>query len=125
VGLSILLVDDDPDFADILAEALEEEGHEVVIAREGAAAASLASAMIPDVVLLDLGLPDIDGYDVARTLRKGLPVTTPIIVVTGERHAADGGDFDLMLTKPISFELFGGLMEYMRRRRLHLINGAT
>ena len=118
MALNILLVDDDADFADMLADSLRDGGHEVCIARDGASGIVLARDLQPDVVLLDLGLPDADGYEIARALRGELPVNTPIIVVTGRRDAGFAADdVDLMLNKPIAPELFGGLIEYMCRRR--------
>ncbi len=121
--LEILLVDDDAEFAALTAAWLREDGHRVSIARDGASAIVLARDLRPEVVLLDLGLPDGDGHEVARALRRDLPGTTPIIVVTGLREAslALAEDVDLMLNKPIPLELFGGLIEYMRRRRLHAV----
>lgn len=117
VALDILLVDDDRDFADVLADSLREQEHLVCIARDGASALALASELRPDVVLLDLGLPDVDGYEVARSLRRVVPDATPIIVISGRRHMHLVEEIDLMLTKPVQSELFGGLIEYVRRRR--------
>jgi DNA-binding response OmpR family regulator len=118
-ALNILLVDDDTDFAETTAESLREDGHHVTTSPDGITAVVLARELRPDVVLLDLGLPGADGYEIARTLRRELPDTTPIIIVTGLRNAslAVDDDVDLMLNKPIQFELFGGLIEYIRRRR--------
>jgi DNA-binding response OmpR family regulator len=120
-SLSILLVDDDVDFAELMAEALRDEGHRVAIARTAAAAQELAGVLRPDVVLLDLGLPDADGYSVARSLRGMLPPLTPIVVVTGRPYAPYSAEVDLMLTKPVPSDLFGGLLEFIRRRREHVV----
>jgi DNA-binding response OmpR family regulator len=118
VGLHVLLVDDDVDFTDQLTDSLRDDGHEVRVARDGASAMVLARELQPDVILLDLGLPDADGYDVARTLRREVPGTTPIIVVTGRREAPFADDVDLLLNKPVPAELFGGLLRYLCRRRM-------
>jgi DNA-binding response OmpR family regulator len=122
VALNILLVDDDTDFAELTAESLRDDGHRVSIAKDGASATVLAREIRPEVVLLDLQLPDADGYEVARTLRASLPQTTPIIVVTGLRDANLVDEVDLMLHKPIPTELFGGLLEYIRRSRQNMAN---
>ncbi len=97
MALNILLVDDDTDFAELTAESLRDDGHRVSIAKDGASATVLAREIRPDVVLLDLQLPDADGYEIARTLRGMLPQTTPIIVVTGLRDANLVDEVDLML----------------------------
>lgn len=102
--LNILLADDDIDFVEITAEALRLEGHRVSIARDGASTMALARELRPDVVLLDLKLPDADGYDIARALRAELPASAPIIVVTGMHHANLVDEVDLMLSKPIPIE---------------------
>ena len=115
--LSILLVDDNEDYAEPMADLLRLDGHRVSIVRDGATAIALAATLAPQVVLLDLGLPDLDGYDVARTLRNALPSTTPIIVVTGQREARSVNEVDLVLNKPVQAELFSGLIEYVCRRR--------
>jgi DNA-binding response OmpR family regulator len=120
-SLNILLVDDDVDFADLTADQLHHEGHRVSVARDAASARSLASAEPPDIVLLDLGLPDGDGFEVARGLRATLPAMTPIVILTGRREAAFPEHVDLILSKPVASEFFGGLLEYIRRRREHLI----
>jgi len=65
----VLLADDNRDAADSLALLLSIEGHEVRVAYGGAAALSLAQSFRPEVALLDIGMPDVDGYQVARALR--------------------------------------------------------
>ena len=77
----VLLVEDDPAIAAPLTRAIARDGHDVHLAVDGSAALSLASASVFDLVVLDLGLPDMDGVDVCRELRRrGSDV--PIIVVT-------------------------------------------
>jgi PAS domain S-box-containing protein len=103
----ILVVDDNRDAADSLSQLLRLFGHEVHEAYDGVEAVHAADVFRPDVVLLDLGLPKLNGYDAAREIRKraGERALT-IIAVTGwgqeedRRHSADAG-FDLHLTKPI------------------------
>ena len=68
--MRVLVVDDNVDAADSLAMLLRLHGHEVQVARTGPTALEMASASRPDVVLLDVGLPGMDGYHVAKRLRE-------------------------------------------------------
>src|SRR6185369_7558019 len=80
----ILVVDDNTDSAESLAQLMTILGHEVRVARDGFEALVTAEAFGPDVVLLDIGLPGIDGYEVARRLRRqpgGAQVT--LVALTG------------------------------------------
>ncbi|HZO79239.1 MAG TPA: response regulator transcription factor [Solirubrobacteraceae bacterium] len=86
-GASVLLVEDEVSIADPFATALERSGFRTTVARTGAEAIALANTVDPDVVLLDLGLPDIDGRDVCRVLRRESSV--PIIVVTASGTVTD------------------------------------
>ncbi len=85
--MRVLLVEDDQTIASPLVRGLEREGFAVAHAECGAAALTQLSATTPDVVLLDLGLPDIDGFDLCRQLRATSPV--PIIVVTARGEEVD------------------------------------
>ena len=70
-SLRVLVVEDNVDAADSLSLLLRLYGHEVQVARSGPTALEMASAARPDVVLLDIGLPGMDGYEVAKRLREG------------------------------------------------------
>lgn len=103
---SILIVEDNIDAGDSLAALLELEGHHVQVARDGTSAIALARTMTPDLVLCDIGLPDIDGYAVARALRSADPERrTRLVAVSGYalpedlRRAAEAG-FEAHLPKP-------------------------
>jgi PAS domain S-box-containing protein len=106
-GLKVLIADDNRDAADSLAMLLELDGHEVRVAHGGRAALALAQAFRPAVVLLDIGMPDLNGYDVASTLRRE-PWGSAIhlVALTGwgqdddRRRSKDAG-FDRHLTKPL------------------------
>jgi signal transduction histidine kinase/ActR/RegA family two-component response regulator len=103
----ILVVDDNRDAADTLAALLELGGHEVQTAYEGRRAVEKAEQFVPDIVFLDIGLPGLDGYEVARAVRDCLgPATPRLIAVTGygsrtDRERALGAGFDDHLAKPV------------------------
>jgi len=102
----VLVIEDNVDAGFTLAEVLELEGHEVRVARDGASGIALARELGPDVVLCDIGLPDLDGYEVARTLRRDEGLRgARLVALTGyaqpedQRRARDAG-FDAHLGKP-------------------------
>jgi signal transduction histidine kinase/CheY-like chemotaxis protein len=105
----VLVVDDNRDAANTLADLLRMWGHEVVLAYDGAGALQRASEFRPELALLDIGLPDLDGYKVAERLRKesadGRVLT--LIALTGlgqqeDRERALAAGFDQHLTKPVN-----------------------
>jgi DNA-binding response OmpR family regulator len=83
----ILVVDDEPSIVDVLTYNLNKAGHQAIIARDGEQALKLARAEQPDLVILDLMLPGIDGLDVCRTLRKESDL--PIIMLTAKDEEVD------------------------------------
>ena len=102
----ILVVDDNVDAANLLGEALDASGHETRVAYDGPTALTLAATFAPDVAILDIGLPGMDGYEVARRLRASLPHPLSIVAVTGyaqdsDRRRSAAAGFDLHLVKPI------------------------
>ncbi len=103
---SILIVEDNDDARDALRMLLELDGHVVEAAAEGLRALEIARGKDPDVALVDIGLPGIDGYEVARRIRAGDPKRPLLIALTGygqpehRRRAADAG-FDSVLVKPV------------------------
>ncbi len=120
-GLRILLVEDHVDGADSLALLLRLAGHNVEIARDGLAAMDLGPRYRPDVVLLDLAMPRISGYEVARELPGRIPERKPLIVaVTGygdpesQRRSTEAG-IDLHLVKPVDTDYLFGLLERFYR----------
>jgi DNA-binding response OmpR family regulator len=122
------VVEDDVDLASIVASTLRREGHDVDTALDGASALRQAHRSPPDSVLLDLGLPDTDGYEVARSLRGGIvPKEVSIIVITGSKWTLDRADqagVDFVLVKPVASEHLGGLVEYVTRRRCDALRRA-
>ena len=118
----ILVIEDNLDAAESLQLALELQGHEVFLAHDGPEGIVRAREILPEVVLCDIGLPDMDGYAVAKALR-GEPELrdTLLVALTGYalpedvRRATDAG-FDAHLTKPTTIE---GVEEVMGRARPH------
>ena len=104
-GLNVLVVDDNRDSAEMLQVLLGMLGHTVSVAHTGRGAVESVNAARPHVVLLDIGLPDMSGYDVAREIRAsdGAPVRLIALTGWGQQEvgdqAADAG-FDQHLTKP-------------------------
>jgi CheY-like chemotaxis protein len=103
----ILVVDDNVDAAVLLARILELESHEVRIAHDGHAGLEAAKAFQPDVVLLDISLPGMDGLEVARRLRVEMASRQPLLVaISGfgqdeDFRRTDEAGFDQLLVKPI------------------------
>jgi CheY-like chemotaxis protein len=103
--LRVLMVEDYPDVATSTAEILRLSGHDVRLAVDGPTALKAAQADEPDVVLLDLGLPKMDGYEVARRLTASCGHKPYLIAVSGHgraedrRRSAEAG-IDLHLLKP-------------------------
>jgi CheY-like chemotaxis protein len=107
-SIRVLFVDDNSATREGYTKYLAKFGYEVMPVATGQEALTLASAWAPDVIVLDLGLPDIDGWEVARQLKAApMTVTIPIIALTGaglphERVSAMRAGCDRHLTKPCS-----------------------
>jgi CheY-like chemotaxis protein len=102
----VLVVDDNGDACDMLAEALKHEGFEVFGAASAGEALDLAGRVAVDVAVLDIGLPDMDGYDLARALRSRGMGPIQLVAVTGygreqDRAAAEAAGFDSFFVKPV------------------------
>jgi PAS domain S-box-containing protein len=108
-GRRVLIVDDNRDAADSMAEILEMLGHVAEVAYDGPSAIEKARATSPDVVLCDIGLPGMSGYEVARALRAVAPNRVLLVAITGYaqpedvKRAVESG-FDRHLAKPASAE---------------------
>ena len=106
--MRVLIVDDDHDFGDVLAEEVAELGHDVVVARTGYEAIAAASRQQVDVALVDVVLPDINGVTLAGVLRGVVEhVALRVIGVSGVEHftldaASERGIFDARLAKPVT-----------------------
>jgi two-component system CheB/CheR fusion protein len=115
--LRILVVDDNVDTAESLAALLRLAGHRVETAHDGPAALEASAAFTPEIVLLDIGLPGMDGYEVAYQLRRQMPSPrTLLVALTGygrsedRQHAQEAG-FDHHLTKPVTPEALTELID--------------
>jgi CheY-like chemotaxis protein len=107
-SLRVLIVEDNQDAAEMLDEAVIRLGHLTRLAHDGGAAISLATEFAPDVIFMDIGLPVMNGYEVARTLREQ-PAFSHVYIaaVTGwgqdeDRRKAREAGFDSHFTKPLS-----------------------
>jgi CheY-like chemotaxis protein len=120
----VLVIEDNADSFETLREILELSGHEVEGARDGAEGLERARSFLPDVVLCDIGLPVMDGYEVARTIRADATLgRTTLVALTGyalpedQRRAAEAG-FDRHLAKPASLgEIERAIADAPRRAR--------
>jgi PAS domain S-box-containing protein len=119
-GLKILLVEDSVDSAEMMAFILQLGGHQVRIAHDGPAALEAARAFLPEVVLCDIGLPGMNGYEVAARLREQPAFQrTPLIALTGygqddARSRSREAGFDVHLVKPVEPDALEALLETLR-----------
>jgi two-component system CheB/CheR fusion protein len=102
----VLVVDDNPDSAMALAEFLKVCGHRVEVAHDGRSALALAGRVPPDVAILDIGLPHMDGYELAGHLRAAALGPIELIAMTGYGEPEDlarslAAGFNHHLTKPV------------------------
>jgi signal transduction histidine kinase/ActR/RegA family two-component response regulator len=105
----VLLVEDNADAREMLRQVLAMNGHDVYEAADGASGVALAGAHDVDVAIIDIGLPDIDGHEVARRVRRGRNRDAKLIALTGygqpeDRQRALAAGFDIHLVKPVSLE---------------------
>ncbi|SEM59543.1 Signal transduction histidine kinase [Stigmatella aurantiaca] len=118
----VVVVEDNEDVRDIMKELLEDQGHEVEVATHGLAAVETLLAVLPDVAFVDVGLPGIDGFEVARRVR-----ATPegaslfLVALTGyggpeAKAKAQQAGFNLHLVKPINFQDLPRIMESTHKK---------
>jgi PAS domain S-box-containing protein len=119
----ILVVEDNADAAEGLMMLIEAFGHEVRVATDGLAALDLAAEYVPDLMLVDIGLPGIDGYEVARRIRSAAELSkVPMIALTGygkdeDRERTRAAGFVHHLVKPVDpTDLKAAVQDYARAR---------
>jgi CheY-like chemotaxis protein len=115
--LRILIVDDNRESADMLAILLQFAGHETFAAHDGLAAVEAAATLDPDVILLDIGLPVLNGYEAARRIREqqGQKRRPLLVALTGwgqdeDRRRSEEVGFDAHLVKPVDYAALGRLL---------------
>ena len=121
-GAKILVVEDDQTLLDVLKYNLNKEGYQVVVASDGASGIEVASSERPGLIILDIMLPKLDGFEVCRILRKEM--TAPVLMLTAKNEEIDkiigleiGAD-DYM-TKPFSMrELLARVRAMLRRSQV-------
>jgi CheY-like chemotaxis protein len=118
----VLVVDDHSDAADSLAMMLQIFGHEVRTGRDGQEAVEAAAAFGPDVILLDIGMPRLNGYDACRRIREQSSGRAPLIIaLTGwgqeeDRRRTQEAGFDGHLVKPVEPAALEGLLAKLKFR---------
>src|SRR4051794_20972301 len=120
IGGRVLIVEDDADIADVLRRSLRNEGYEVRATGDGAEALDVAAGFLPDLVVLDLGLPKLDGVEVCRRLRADSDVSILMLTARSETEDRVGGldsGADDYLVKPFERkELLARIRALLRRR---------
>ena len=118
----VLVVDDNEDAADSLATLLGVMGYQVRVAYDGPEAIEAADEFRPAVALLDIGLPRMSGYDIARHIREKQGAGVLLVAITGwgqddDRRKAREAGFDHHFTKPADFEVLVELIEQEMKHR--------
>ena len=119
---AVLLIEDNTDARQSLRSLLEREGHRVEEAADGAGGLARAETTRPDIVLVDIGLPGMDGYEVARRIRSQRGAAPILVAITGYGQADDRrrsleAGFDAHLTKPVSPDHLTHVLAGLSRRR--------
>ena len=112
----VVIADDNRDAADALAILMELDGHEVTVLPDGATALRAIEKGRPDVVVLDIGMPELDGYEVARRVRERRSTSVALIAVTGwgkdeDKARAFIAGFDHHLLKPVDPDELSSLLQ--------------
>jgi CheY-like chemotaxis protein len=118
----VLVVDDDPDLTEVVRMMLEASGYKVRCAGNGREALGAVAQKMPAVILLDMRMPVMDGWDCAMELRARYGRSVPIIIVTAAEHAqarADQVGINVVLGKPFDFsDLLSVVARYVPKKRV-------
>lgn len=115
--MRVLIVDDHPDIADALQMLLQSAGHDVRVAYNGTDAIAVAAELVPEMAFIDIQLPDMSGYQVAKQLRKDFGHRVNLVGITGGGEAKRlpfAGAFDQHAIKPITAAQLYQLMDVAR-----------
>ena len=114
--MRVLVVDDHPDTADLLQMVLQSAGHNVRVAYDGTQATALAAEHAPEVAFIDIHLPDMTGYTVAKELRKQLGRRIQLVGITGgdTKRLPMSGSFDQHAIKPVTAARLYQIIELAR-----------
>ena len=128
ISLHVLVVDDNVDAAEAVAALLELQGHRPLLVHDGLEVLEAARTFVPDVIVMDLGLPGINGYEAAGLVRQERSLDDVLLVALSgwgtdahKRASSDAG-FDFHLTKPVSF---AGLHEVLSKVDPHRLGVAA
>jgi CheY-like chemotaxis protein len=122
--LRVLIVDDNEASAKTLGWALEAAGHEVTIAPDGRTAIEAAQEIAPQVVLLDIGLPGMNGYEICQVMKQSPALAKTIFIAqtgwSGEenRRLSEEAGFDHYLVKPVSIDALAALLASFTAQRI-------
>ena len=120
----VLIVDDNRDSAELLAVLLEHDGHETRLAHDGLEALERAGPFAPEIVLLDIGLPKLNGYETCRRLRAlQADAVVTIVALSGwgqaeDRRRSHDAGFDAHLVKPVEYQALKALLLKLRTPEL-------
>ena len=117
--LRVLFIEDNVDIAELSEQLLEDWGHKVMTAGTGAEALAKLSRFSPDVVFIDIGLPGMNGYEVAQRIRATLPPSVTLVALSGygqeeHRQRANEAGFDRYLVKPVRDEQLAAVLSHCR-----------
>jgi CheY-like chemotaxis protein len=125
----VLLIEDNADARQSLRTLLEQHGHRVDEADDGASGLARAETTRPDIVLIDVGLPGLDGWEVARRIRSRRGAEPILVAITGygqadDRRRSREAGFDAHLTKPVASDHLADVLGGLARRRDRRVDGA-
>jgi len=116
-----MFVEDNVDIAELSEQLLADWGHQVITAGTGAEALAKLNAFSPDVVFIDIGLPGMNGYEVARRIRATLPASVTLVALSGygqeeHRQRANEVGFNRYLVKPVRDDQLAAVLSNCRAR---------